>query len=909
MIVESAVKTSQITQEPREKAKEPPKHDSIKIKRLFTNPNRSPFLEAEWELRSAKIMDDKGNVVFEQNGIQVPRAWSQLATNIVVSKYFRGHPGSPTRETSVAQVISRVVDTITASGVKQGYFDNPEDAKTFKDELAFIIINQMGTFNSPVWFNVGIVENPQSSACFVLPVEDSMDSILKLAHTEAMIFKGGSGTGTNLSSLRSSKEPLSGGGTASGPISFMKGFDAFTGAVKSGGKTRRAAKLVALDIDHPDILEFIQCKAKEEKKAWALIDAGYDGSMDGAAYSTVAFQNSNNSVRITDEFMHAVINDKSWETRARTTGEVMTTHDARELLMEIARSSHQCGDPGVQFDTTANKYNTCKNSGRINASNACGELQFLDNSACNLASINLLSFVNKINGSFGTFDIESFKHAVDVFITAQDIIVNMSSYPTPEITKNSKNFRPIGIGYTNLGATLMAMGLPYDSEDGRSIAASITALMTGEAYAQSARLAELLGPFAEYPKNKDVMHDVIDLHLEALNDVSAEADSDIYFSAHEAWNRAKNLGEHFGYRNAQVSLLAPTGTISFMMDCDTTGVEPDFSLVKTKNMVGGGVVKIHNKAVPLALQKLGYSPEERDEIMAFISENETIEGMPLLRREHLPVFDCAMKPANGSRCIDPMGHLNMVAAIQPFLSGAISKSINLPNSTTPEEIYELYVKAWQQGIKAITVYRDGSKRVQPLQTKETKETKPVAIQPAAQPVKRRCLPPERASITHKFSIAGHEGYVTVGQFEDGSPGELFIRMSKAGSVIGGLMDSLALAVSMALQYGVPLDVLVNKYSHTRFEPSGFTSNPKIPMATSLTDYIFRWLASKYLNDSDAVEIETAPSMPRQRLTDLSKLEKEPEMDGPLCPICGEIMRRTGTCFACSSCGTSGGCGG
>lgn len=891
-----------------EQEESPPDTKSISLKRVFTKPEQSPFIVADWEFRSAKITDEKGNVVFQQDGIQAPTSWSQLATNIVVSKYFRGHPGSSTRETSVAQVITRVVDVITESGIKQDYFNNPGDAETFRDELAFIIINQLGTFNSPVWFNVGIVDKPQCSACFINSVEDNMNSILGLARTEAMLFKGGSGTGTNFSTIRSSKERLSGGGMASGPIAFMKGYDAFTGAVKSGGKTRRAAKIVMLDIDHPDILEFIQCKAKEERKAWTLIDAGYDGSIDGEAYSTVSFQNSNNCIRVTDEFMNAVIENGQWETRARTTGEVMSTHSAKDLLMEMAKAAHQCGDPGIQFDTTINKYNTCEESGRINCSNPCAEFHFLDDSACNLASINLLPFLNED----GTFDIESFKHTVDVFITAQDIIVDMASYPTPEIWTNSHKLRALGIGYSNLGATLMAMGMPYDSDEGRNAAAAITALMTGESYAQSARIAALKGPFEEFDRNRKSMYRVIDLHRTALSDIDTIADDepDIYFAAERAWDNAKSLGEQFGYRNAQVSLLAPTGTISFMMDCDTTGVEPDFALVKTKNLVGGGVIKIHNKAVPLALKRLGYSVEEIQEITDFVSENGTVEGMPLLHREHLPVFDCAMKPENGSRYIDPMGHLKMVAALQPFLSGAISKTINLPNHATSEEIFDLYLKAWQLGVKAIIVYREGSKRIQPIQNKESKpiETQKPETAPVATGARRKRLPNERTSITHKFGIAGHEGYLTVGQYDDGTPGELFIRMSKAGSAINGLMDSLALAVSLALQYGVPLEVLVEKFSHTRFEPAGFTSNQNIPTATSLTDYVFRWLASKYLSDQP---IPTpAETVQAQRMTDLEHLGKtNSSIDGPVCPGCGQIMTtRTGTCYTCSTCGTSGGCG-
>lgn len=910
MAIESGTKQEQKTKRSSSAQELDNKPDSHTIKRFFTKPNESPFDEINWELRSAKITDESGKIVFEQTNVLVPDSWSQLATTIVVSKYFRGHPGTPTRETSVAQVIKRVVDTITESGIQQGYFDNPGDAETFRSELAYVILHQMGTFNSPVWFNVGVVDKPQSSGCFILPVEDSMDSILKLAHTEAHIFKGGSGTGTNLSPLRGSKEHLSGGGIASGPISFMKGFDAFTSAVKSGGKNRRAAKMVILDIDHPDIMDFIWCKANEEKKAHALIDAGYDGSIDGEAYATVAFQNSNNSVRISDTFMRAVEQDDTWETTARTTGEVMSRHKAKDVLMEIARAAHQCGDPGVQFDTTINKYNTCKNSGRINATNACSELNFLDNTSCNLASINLLQFLSPT----GVFDVPAFEHAVDVFITAQDILVDMSSYPTPGIEENSKKFRPLGIGYTNLGATLMAMGLPYDSDEGRKVAASITALMTGRAYARSARLAELLGPFEKYDANQEPLQDVINLHMESvsrqlLHDIPPYTTplTDIVFSADKNWKEAKRLGKRFGFRNAQVSLLAPCGTISFMLDCDTTGVEPDFSLVKTKNLVGGGSVKTYNASVPRALKQLGYSDAESEEIVAYIRENGTVEGMPLLHDKHLPVFDCAAKPQNGTRYISPMGHVEMVGSVQPFLSGAVSKTINMPNSATPEDVFDMYTRAWKIGIKAMAIYREGSKRIQPLQTRDAKTSEPAA---KPEPVARRKrLPEDRQSITHKFSIVGHEGYVTIGQYEDGTPGEMFIRMSKAGSVISGLMDGFALSISMALQYGVPLDVLVEKYTHTRFEPSGFTANKNIPMTTSILDYIFRWMASKYLKDENQMpEIEIPV---QKRLTDIGYLGKshDQDMDGPACPRCGAIMTtRTGTCYTCTACGTSGGCG-
>ena len=901
---------SQVEITPTQKREKKP--DSPQIKRLFTRPGESPFNIVDWEFRTAKLTDSQGNIIFEQTHVQAPTSWSQLATDIVASKYFRGHPKSATRETSIAQVIARVVDTITESGLKQGYFDSPGDAEIFHDELTHLILHQMGTFNSPVWFNVGVSPHPQGSACFILSVEDDLGSIMDLATKEARAFKGGSGTGANISALRSKRERLSGGGTASGPLSFMRIFDAVSHVVKSGGKTRRAASLIVLDVDHPDIIDFVQCKGHEEKKAWALVDAGYDGSIDGEAYSTVAFQDTNNSVRISDDFMRAVKADATWNTIARTTGEVVSTHKARDILMEIAKAAHQCGDPGVQFDTTINKFNTCKNSGRINGTNACAEFNFLDNSACNLASLNLLQFL----GDDGAFKIHEFAHAVDVFITAQDILVDMSSYPTPEITENSHRFRPLGLNYTNLGATLMAMGLPYDSPDGRETAASITALMTGRAYLRSAELAQRLGAFAGYEENREPMLEVIDIHtntaLDLWNDVTEIGkDPAIIKAAHHYWQAAKKLGGQVGFRNAQTSLLAPTGTVSFMIDCDTTGVEPEFSLVKTKNLVGGGSLRTVNKTIPRALHRLGYSDAEAAEILAYIDENGTPEGMSLLKEQHLPVFDCAAVPLNGTRYIKPMGHIEMMTAIQPFLSGSISKTVNLPGDTTPEEIADIYTKAWQKGVKALAVYRDGSKRVQPLQTKgATPETETVSpeIAPMA---RRKRLPKERVSITHKFSISGYEGYVTIGQYEDGTPGEMFIRMAKAGSVISGLMDGFALSISMALQYGVPLEVLCEKYTHTRFEPSGFTTNEEIPMTTSILDYIFRWIAMRYLSTEEDIPAPGVAPRVQQRLTDIGYLGKShiSQMDGPACPRCGAIMnRRTGTCYTCDSCGTSGGCG-
>jgi len=888
-----------------------------RMQRRFTSPGKNPFTIIDWERRAVVLTNEKGEVIFEQQNVQTPSFWSQRATNIMVSKYFRGHVGNPMRETSVAQVITRVVNTITESGLSQGYFYSPEDADVFRDELSHIILHQLGTFNSPVWFNVGAEDHPQSSACFLLSIDDNMGSIMDLAKTEAMIFKGGSGTGTNLSALRSSKERLSGGGMASGPMAFLRGYDAFTAAVKSGGKTRRAAKLAALDIDHPDIVEFIQCKAREERKAHVLIDAGYDGSMDGEAYGTVCFQNTNITVRIPDSFMQAVIRGESWNTTARTTGEILSTHEARDLLMEIAKASHQCGDPGVQFDTTINRFNTCKNSGRINITNACSEVNFLDNSACNLASLNLAKFVSES----GRFEVQDFEHVIDVLITAQDILVDMSSYPTTAVAENSHKFRPLGINYTNLGSMLMAMGLPYDSPKGRDTAASITALMTGRAYLRSAELAQQLGAFEGYEVNREPMQDVLALHNKAVNRLweshvskdPAPSTREIINAALKQWQRGIELSQSTGFRNAQVSLLAPTGTISFMMDCDTTGIEPEFSLVKTKNLVGGGTMKMINATIPLALRRLGHSDDEAQEIMAYIEENGTPEGAPFLHEKHLPVLDCAIVPQNGTRSIAPMGHIEMMAAVQPFLSGGISKTINMPNSATPQEIFDLYIAAWHRGIKSMTVYRDGSKRIQPLQAKGSAQAPtPTSIPAQAPSVQRRRLPSERISVTHKFSISGYEGYVTIGQYEDGTPGEMFIRMAKAGSVISGLMDGFALSISMALQYGVPLEVLCEKYTHTRFEPSGFTTNNDIPMTTSILDYIFRWIAMRYLPGSgEEDQMPEVPAPVRQRLTDIGYLGKSRagQMDGPACPRCGAIMnRRTGTCYTCDACGTSGGCG-
>ena len=733
----------------------------LEFPRFFTLPGVDPFSEVIWEKRSAVIGNERGEVVFEQRDVEIPSFWSQQATNIVVSKYFRGQIGMPEREHSVKQLIGRVVDTITAWGKKDGYFASDADLESFSAELKHILVYQKAAFNSPVWFNCGFEKAPQCSACFINSVQDTMDSILTLARTEGMLFKFGSGTGTNLSAIRSSREVLAGGGTASGPVSFMKGYDAFAGVIKSGGKTRRAAKMVILNADHPDIVEFINCKVEEEKKAWALIDAGYDGSFTGPAYASVFFQNSNNSVRVTDDFMRAVLDDGNWSTRAVTTGQVMDNYKARDLMRLIAEGTYVCGDPGMQFDTTVNEWHPCPNTARINASNPCSEYMFLDDSACNLASINLMKFVRPD----GEFDVVAYEAAIRTLITAQEIIVDNASYPTPAIAKNSHAYRPLGLGYANLGALLMSRGVPYDSDAGRDYAACLTAIMTGEAYAQSARISrDNGGPFSGYDANREPFLRVMRKHRDAVKDVNAKnVPGELYGAAKLAWDEAVRLGELYGYRNAQSTVLAPTGTIGFMMDCDTTGVEPDIALVKYKKLVGGGLMKIVNQTVPMALGKLGYSEQQIKAIVEYIDQNETIEGAPGLKAEHLPVFDCAFKASKGERSIHYLGHIKMMGATQPFISGAISKTVNVPKEATVEEILEAYIESWRLGAKAISIYRDGSKRTQPLNTSKDKVQVEVekVVASMAQPVRRR-LPDERQSITHKFDIAGHEGYITVG---------------------------------------------------------------------------------------------------------------------------------------------------
>jgi ribonucleoside-diphosphate reductase alpha chain len=916
----------------------------LSFPRYFTarlEPGKTPYDEIRWETRTAVIGTEKGAVIFEQKDVETPADWSQTAANIVASKYFHGRPGTPGRERSVRQLVHRVVDTIAEWGVNGRYFATLEDAENFRGELAHLMLTQKASFNSPVWFNVGVKEEnrgygwyfdeesgairkldrsthrPQCSACFINSVQDSLESILDLAKTEGMLFKWGSGTGTNLSTLREENAVLWGGGRASGPLSFMKGFDAFAGVIKSGGKTRRAAKMVILNASHPDIEPFIWCKAREERKAHVLVENGYDPSLDGEAYASIFFQNANNSVRATDEFMQAVAEDKDWWTRSVVSGEPVRCYRARDLMRSIAEATWQCGDPGMQFDDTVNRWHTSKNSGRINASNPCSEYMFLDDSACNLASLNLMKFVN----AAGQFDAEAFRHAVDTVILAQEILVDNASYPTERIARNSHDYRPLGLGFANLGSLLMSMGVPYDSEPGRAWAGAITAVMCGQAYLTSARAAEAVGPFAGYAANEEPFLGVIKMHSEAVNGIdSRHVPASLFQSAAECWKQALDLGRRAGYRNAQVTVIAPTGTIGFMMDCDTTGVEPDLALVKLKKLVGGGVIKIVNNTVPSALIRLGYKPEQVETIVQHIDATGTIEGAPGLKPEHLPVFDCSFKPQNGTRFIHHMGHVRMMAAVQPFISGAISKTINMPEESTAGDIAAAYVESWKLGLKAVAIYRDGSKKVQPLSTGSGKGEKKSAASLAATPKAeekivyrpvRRKLPDERQSITHKFSIAGHEGYLTVGLFDDGSPGELFVTMAKEGSTISGLMDSFATAVSYGLQYGVPLKFFVDKFSHVRFEPAGFTGNAGIPYAKSIMDYIFRWLAFKFLGPS-YVENE-AGHTPRLKPTEPDPQQKL-DLNGSresehavICSECGSLMVPNGSCYKCENCGGTSGC--
>jgi ribonucleoside-diphosphate reductase alpha chain len=1027
----------------------------LTFKRYFTEAGKDPYATVEWEQRTAQITDAAGKIIFEQPDVEVPSDWSVTATNIVAQKYLHGTLGQPDRETGVRQLVSRVAETIRDWGLAGGYFHSFEDAEVFHDELVYILLHQYASFNSPVWFNVGCdriepnsdarnwhynpalgriefsvtgYKNPQCSACFINSIKDSLDSILTLAKTEGMLFKWGSGTGTNLSPLRSSMEGLSGGGTASGPLSFMKGFDAFAGVIKSGGKTRRAAKMVILNVDHPDIVDYIECKAKEEAKAWALVQAGYDGSSpDSEAYSSIFFQNANNSVRVTDDFMYAVERDSEFSTHAVKDGRVVKTYRARDLLRKIATATWQCGDPGMQFDTTINRWHTSKNTARINASNPCSEYMFLDDSACNLASLNLMKFAPN-----GTFDVEAYKFAVDIMITAQEILVDNSGYPTEAIAKNSHDYRPLGLGYANLGALLMASGLPYDSDAGRAYASCVTAIMCGEAYLQSSRIAELCpgivpttdaaqqadtssaardsrgeGACPGWYINREPFLDVIRMHRAEVNNIHtdfsasasvasavvappssaagpasdrsagvspavAPASSPSLSSAvnqlpalkaasAETWDAALAHGERYGYRNAQVTVLAPTGTIGFMMDCDTTGIEPELGLVKFKKLVGGGMIKIVNSTVPAALFKLGYTSDQTNAIVSFIDATGTIEGAPHIKDEHLAVFDCSFRPAKGTRSIHYMGHIKMMAACQPFLSGAISKTVNLPENATIDDIMEAYTQAWRLGLKAVAIYRDGCKKSQPLvlsqEVKEKAEalakarTTATGVATGLSPVVpsdeedmnappravRHKLQPERASLTHKFNIGGHEGYITVGLYPNGQPGEIFITMAKEGSTVSGLMDSFALAASIALQHGVPLKLLCEKFEHTRFEPSGWSHNADIGYAKSIMDYIFRWLHLRFLTGQQQelfaslhkpspLAVTSAPenggtltptdAAPTQASLGLEKSSAHVADamkdivdlgDAPSCSFCGAIMVRNGACYKCMSCGSTSGC--
>ncbi|MGH2834815.1 MAG: vitamin B12-dependent ribonucleotide reductase [Solirubrobacteraceae bacterium] len=925
--------------------------EALSIERMFTTPGVHPYEEVRWELRDARI-GHGDRVAFEQSDVEFPVSWSQNATNIVAQKYFRGQIGHPERERSVKQMISRVAGTIAGWGRERAYFASDEDAEAFEAELTHILLHQMAAFNSPVWFNVGFEESPQCSACFILSVKDTMESILDWNTKEGMIFRGGSGSGINLSNIRGSMEPLAKGGTASGPVSFMRGADSWAGTIKSGGKTRRAAKMVVLNIDHPDIVDFITCKAREEDKALALRNAGFDMSIDGEGFFSIQYQNANNSVRVTDEFMQAVENDEDWRLISRATGEpVGDPIPARELMREIAQAAWRCADPGVQYDTTINQWHTSPNSGRINASNPCSEYMHVDDSACNLASLNLMKF----RRADGTLDVPAFQHVCDIVLLAQEIVVGPSSYPTQEIGVNARAFRQLGLGYANLGAYLMSNGMPYDSDAGRGTAAAITALMTGRAYRESARVAAALGPYERYEENREAHNGVMRMHRDASYAIPEEAcaDSELLEAARQSWEQAVELGEQFGYRNAQATVLAPTGTISFLMDCDTTGVEPDFSLVKFKELVGGGQMTIVNRTVPQALQTLGYSEQQIEQIEAHINEHGTILGAPGLTDEHLEVFDVAV----GERAISHMGHIKMMGAVQPFISGAISKTVNLPESATAEDIADAYTQAWRLGVKALAIYRDGSKTAQALRTDAQKDAEaPADVDAVVEQAvtkalaeagpRRKRMPRERQSITHKFSIGGHEGYITAGMYEDGSVGEIFLTdIGKEGSTLRGMMNSFATAISISLQYGVPLETLVQKFSYMRFEPEGITGNPEIPFAKSMPDYIMRWLASRFL-DTDAqeelgiltpaVRARKAAQEAAQSLTasDTSgpqasagassegvaataALTDSPPVVparlqgldlGPACNQCGGMMQRTGSCYTCSSCGNNTGCG-
>jgi len=987
---------------------------TLPVQRIFSDAKAKPFEQLEWERRTAEITDDAGKVIFKQDNVEVPKSWSLLATKVVVSKYFYGEQNTSERETSVRQLIHRICRTIADWGVADGYFSKA-DGEVYYNELSWLCVNQYGAFNSPVWFNVGLFhqygigknsdrgnwffnrktgqaerartqyEYPQCSACFIQSVDDNMESIMRLAHSEAMLFKFGSGTGTDLSPLRSKREKLSGGGRPSGPMSFLRVYDQVANVVKSGGKTRRAAKMNTLRDYHGDIEEFIDAKQKEERKAWALIEQGYDGSYNGDAYGSVMYQNENLSVRASDAFMEAAIGGKEWWTRAVTTGKPLEKKDAARLLFKIAEGTWICGDPGMQYDGAIQKWHTCKGTEPIHSTNPCSEYVFINNTACNLASLNVMKFKRED----GKFDVERFKAAVRIFITAQEIVVDNASYPTKDIAENSHIYRTLGLGYANLGSLIMSYGLPYDSHEGRALAGAITSIMTGHAYEQSAEIAAIMGAFPGYrdarcahvskPLAKDnvaSMLGVVQLHRDAVENIHpSEEFGYLKDEARRTWDGALARGRRHGYRNAQVTVLAPTGTIAFSMDCDTTGIEPDIALVKYKLLAGGGMLKIVNRTVPQALQRLGYSAKEIEGIVAHIEKFDTIEdveenGAPVksgLKPEHLPVFDCAFKPHRGKRSIHYLAHLGMMAAAQPFISGAISKTVNMPRESTVEQIRDTYIQAWQMGLKCVAIYRDGSKRSQPLNTKKTNEGgDKVAVDAGAvakhikdleaevarlrndagRPLRRR-LTDTRTAVTHKFDIAGHEGYLTVGLFEDGQPGELFITMAKEGSTIGGLMDGIGTLTSMALQYGVPLEALAKKFAHQRFEPSGFTKNPEIRSAASITDYVFRWMALQfvpgYRESINAARNQPELAMPGL-LEEMKKKMNRPvpelpmaednevvdvksgngngnghnhrdtltamitnQQDAPTCPNCGHVAVRNGACFKCLNCGESLGC--
>jgi ribonucleoside-diphosphate reductase alpha chain len=926
-----------------------PQRTGIGIRRHFTVEGVHPYEEVVWEQRDSRITNYRdGSVAFEQLGVEVPSTWSVNATNILAQKYFRGTLGLPERETSLKQVADRVVDTITAWGIKDGYFVDNEEAEVFSDELKHLIIHQKAAFNSPVWFNIGVKDVPQqASACFILAVEDKMSSILNWYTEEGVIFKGGSGAGVNLSKIRASEELLNGGGTASGPVSFMRGADASAGTIKSGGKTRRAAKMVMLDVDHPDIEHFIWCKAHEEKKARALADAGFDMSLDGSDITSIQYQNANNSVRVSDEFMQAVLDDADWDLIARADGAVVRTVKARALFRQFAEAAWECADPGMQFDTTINDWHTSSNTDRINGSNPCSEYMHIDNSACNLASLNLMKFIDDEE----TFDVEGYKAAIEVVFTAQEILVGNADYPTKPIGENSVKFRQLGLGYANLGALLMANGLPYDSDAGRAWAGALTALMTGHAYATSAKTSSRMGPHAGYHENQEPMLRVLRKHQAAASEINEElVPTELLCAAQEAWDEAVELAETHGVRNAQATVLAPTGTIGLLMDCDTTGVEPDLGLVKTKKLVGGGTMSIVNQTVTRALGKLGYNDGEAAEIVAYINENMSILGAPHIKPEHLPVFACSM----GDNTIHYLGHVKMMGAVQPFISGAISKTVNMPEDVSVEDIEQIHIDAWQLGVKAVAIYRDNCKVAQPLSTtKKDDDDEPVVgglqariteLESALAHAKatagdavvvgavRERLPRRRASSTFSFRVADCEGYVTVGEYEDGRPGEVFIKVSKQGSTLAGIMDAFSISISLGLQHGVPLATYVRKYSNMRFEPAGITDDADLRIATSLVDYMFRRLALDYLTLAEREELgvlsssertqptlpgveelstETvgiqAPAQPIEMSSAPSTLARPEQRDAPYCYSCGDMMQRAGSCYVCSSCGTTSGC--